>query len=455
MSLVEGSRSVPIDVGQVLDREAWGAYQILVLLICGLVIIIDGIDNQLLGITIPSIMRDWNQPRPAFTAVLTAGFVGMMVGGTLAGVVGDRLGRRVALIGSVLVFALATIGSAFANSLSVLSVLRFLAGVGLQGATPTAAALVSEYAPLRHRTVAVTSIIVCFPLGASAAGLIAIPILPAWGWRGLFLVGGVLALLVTCALVRWLPESPYFLARHATRWPDLVKVLRRIGPTVPDGATFAHPEAVSGSPASVSQVFGPSIRWDTVALWSAFLFCLLAIYSGGSWIPTILTESGSSATVANTGIAAFNFGGVAGAIAAAVAIGRLGSKVVMVAMSVAAVVSALAMSAVAADADASTVRIVAVLGLTGGLINGVQTTMYALATHIYPTTVRNTGVGVASSVGRTGAILSPFVGNWAIELGGASGLFRLLAGAMFMVAGSLALVHRHVPPRPRAIVSRD
>src|SRR5919109_3612131 len=118
------------------------------------------------------MMRDWTLPRSAFAPILASGMIGMMIGGALAGVVGDRFGRRVALIGSVLVFGLLTAAVALVDNLSALGVLRFLAGLGLGGAMPNAAALASEYVPRRHRPFAITLTIVCVPLGGMLAALV-------------------------------------------------------------------------------------------------------------------------------------------------------------------------------------------------------------------------------------------------------------------------------------------
>jgi AAHS family 4-hydroxybenzoate transporter-like MFS transporter len=433
-----------VDVAAVLDEGGWGGYQKLVVLMCALVIIIDGMDNQLLAIAIPAIIRDWRVPRGVFAPILASGFVGMMVGGAVSGAIGDRFGRRLALISSVLLFGLATIGAAIAPNLVVLRLLRFFAGFGLQGATPTAAALVSEFVPLRHRALAVTLIVVCFPLGATAAGLVAIPVLPALGWRALFVIGGVMATLVAFALIRYLPESPWYLSRQPNRGSEVRRVLGRMGHAVAADAVFV--DASESFPSTfIKAVLSPALRFDSVALWSAFFFCLLAVYAGMSWVPSILAGAGLGITVASAGITAFNLGGVFGAIAGALAIGRFGSRRTMLAMVVGAVVSALMMRAMTITVGSGAVAIVVMLGITGGLINAVQTTMYALAAHVYPSAVRATGVGAASSVGRVGAILSSFAGEWALEGGGSQAFFGVLAAAMLMVGVSLGLIRRHIP----------
>ena len=433
-----------MDVAGLLDEGTWGGYQRFVVLMTALSVVIDGIDSQLLGVAIPSIAKDWNiASTSAFAPTLAAGFVGMMVGGAIAGIVGDRFGRRIALISSVLLFGVMTVGASMVNSLFTLGILRFFIGIGLQGASPNAAALVSEYVPLRHRAFAITATIVCIPLGATVAGLIAIPVLPALGWRPLFAIGGCLSIAVSVVLMRFLPESPRFLARRPNRWPELAGVLRRIGHQSPSETRFFDSGEAAVTRAPLRAIF--SSPADTVALWSAFFFCLLAVYSGFNWIPSMLRNAGLDATVASTGITAYNLGGVVGALTGGLAISRFGSKPSMMGMAIGAIAGALAMRSMTIVASSPTLPIIALLAIIGAFINAAQVTMYALAAHVYPSSVRATGVGTATSVGRLGAILSSYAGGWAIELGGNASFFMLVAAAMFAVFVSLALIRRHIP----------
>jgi AAHS family 4-hydroxybenzoate transporter-like MFS transporter len=185
-------------------------------------------------------------------------------------------------------------------------------------------------------------------------------------------------------------------------------------------------------------------RSDTIPLWGAFLSCLLAVYLGFSWLTTLITGAGFDPGTANTGITAFNLGGVGGALAGGVAIARFGSRMAMLVMTAVAIAGALALSSLTISPGESLVPLLALLTLTGATINGVQTTMYALAAHVYPSAVRATGVGTAVSFGRTGAILSGFAGAWALEFGHAS-FFGLIAASMTVTFVSLALVRKHVP----------
>jgi AAHS family 4-hydroxybenzoate transporter-like MFS transporter len=162
-------------------------------------------------------------------------------------------------------------------------------------------------------------------------------------------------------------------------------------------------------------------------------------------LTALLASAGFDARTASGGITAVNLGGVVGALAGSVAIGRLGSRVPMLAMTAGAVAGAVTLGAMRIDVSQPVWPLLVMLTITGGLINAVQTTMYALAAHVYPSVVRATGVGTAASIGRVGAILSGYAGAWAIDYRGSPSYFWLMAAAMCATFVSLALVRRHVP----------
>ena len=220
------------------------------------------------------------------------------------------------------------------------------------------------------------------------------------------------------ALTRLLPESPHFLASDRVRKGSFTTLLTR------------------------------EFRVDTLALWVAFLSCLLAVYLGFSWLPSLLTGVGLGAAVASTGLTLFNLGGVVGAIAGGACIARFGSKTTMLSMAAGAVPGSLVMSRMTLSGESSPLPFLVMLTITGGLINAVQTTMYALAAHVYPTMIRATGVGTASAIGRTGAILSGYAGPWALEQGEAPWFFGLMAGSLLVTFLALAVVRGHVASRP-------
>jgi len=435
-----------VDIASVLDEGRWSAYQKLLVAGTALAIILDGMDNQLLGNVIPALMKEWSLPRAPFTTVLALGPLGMILGGTAGGVLGDRIGRRTALVSSVLAFAVPTLAIATVEGVTMLGVFRFLAGLGLGGAMPNAAALASEYVPRKQRPFAVTLTIVCIPLGGTLAALFAGQVLPRYGWRALFVIGGLLPLLVALALFKLLPESPQFLAIRRERWPELVVLLRRLGQDVSPETTFVVPTAAATvkSRGTIRELFAPALRRDTVGLSAAFFFCLLANYIGFNWIVAMLIGAGFAQVDASSALAAFNFGGVGGAVLGALVIQRLGSRSTLMGMSAVAVASALAMTAMPL-APPMSAGLVAMFALTGGLLNAVQTTMYAVAAHVYPTDIRGTGVGTAVAVGRIGNVVASYVGAFALDRGGAPAFFAAWALAMAVVFASLALVRRHIP----------
>jgi len=381
--------------------------------------VFDGIDNQLLGIVIPTVIAEWGVPRSAFAPVVSLGYVGMMIGGAAAGLAGDRFGRRTALLGSMVLFGVMTLAAALVDSIAPFAILRLLAGMGLGGALPNAAALAAEYVPAPMRPVAVTITIVCVPLGGTLAGVLGIQALPLLGWRMLFVIGGV-APIVAAAAMRWLlPESPQ----------------------------FVRSPAPSAGRLSFASLFGREFRRDTAALWVSFFSCLLSVYLGFAWLTTLLRDAGFDTATANTGITVFNLGGVAGALLCGVAISRFGSRASMLAMTAVAVSGAIVLALMPVSPAASTVPLIAMLTLLGAAINGVQVAMYVLAAHVYPTAIRATGVGTAVAFGRIGAVLTGYVGTWAIDAGGMTSYFGVVALMMLVTFGSLAAVSRHVPAR--------
>ena len=433
-----------IDIGSVLDGGPYTALQKVVVFLAALSIVVDGFDSQLLGFAIPVLIREWGIARGAFAPVVAAGLVGMGIGSACAGVFADRFGRRWAVIGSVLVFGVATCCISFAPDIMTIAVLRFIAGLGIGGALPSSTTMTAEFTPSRRRTLAITATIVCVPLGGMIAGLFASVILPAWGWRGLFLIGGVLPTALGVLLLFTLPESPRFLARRPHRWPELARLLGRMSRQVAAGVAFTDiREQAAEQHTGFTALFRQGRACDTVAIWCAFFMCLLAVYSAFSWLPTMLTTQGLSVALAGSGLTAYNLGGVIGALGCAMAIARYGSRWPLLVCSVGGLASALLMLRL--DVSHNTSLLIFGLGVHGLFVNAVQSTMYALCAYVYPTGVRATGTASALAFGRIGAITSAFAGAAVITTGGAFSYLLMLGAAMTVVLIALAVVRRHIP----------
>ena len=267
-----------------------------------------------------------------------------MIGGLVGGVLGDRFGRRTALLGSVIAFAVLTIADRLRQLASaMLGVLRFLAGIGLGGAMPNAATLASEYVPRRQRPFAVTLTIVCIPLGGFLASSMASLVAPAYGWRALFIVGGVVPIVLAALLWKVLPESPRYLASRRERWPELARMLRRMGHDVPrrcrrivEARGSRRRAAGQGRRSAICSRRGSARHHRPVRL-------VLLLPDGQlrrhPAVPSMLRDAGEfTPAAAPGGLQWVNIGGVVGAVLGALVIQRFGSRVTMLGMSAAAIV---------------------------------------------------------------------------------------------------------------------
>lgn len=435
-----------VDPARLLDHGPWTGYQKFLIFATALTIVLDGVDNQLLPNAVPTLIKEWNLPRSEFTNALAVGPFGMMLGGLLGGWLGDRWGRRPALLASVLAFGAFTAALALIDSITALAVLRFLAGLGLGGAMPNAATLASEYVPARNRPLAVTLTIVSIPLGGALAGEVAARVIPAQGWRVMFAAGGLIAVAVAGVLWWLLPESPMVLARRRERWPELIRVLRRAGHTVADNAAFSSHAARHTVAGGFARLLERERARDTIAICIAYFFGLMTYYVVVLLLPALLTGSdvGFSQPTASRALAMWNYGGVVAAILGAVVIQRVGSRAAMVSMAGAAVACGVALGLMPLDASRVTPFLIVIL-LAGAFVNGVQTTMYALAAHVFPPEMRSTGVGTSVAIGRIGNVLAAYAGSIAIDRGGLPGYFFTWSAFMLIVALAVLSIRRHIP----------
>ena len=435
-----------LDIGRTLDDGPFTGMQKTVVFMAAMAIVLDGFDGQLIGFAIPLMIKEWGISREAFGPAVAAGLIGMAVGMAVAGVVADRIGRRLVLAASVFVFGVTTISIGFAPNILALTVLRFIAGLGIGGALPCASTMTAEYTPARARTLAVSLTIVCYPLGGMLAGLFAGWVLPAYGWRGLFWIGGLLPVLFSLILLFAMPESPRFLAHHRDRWAQLVRLLGRMQRQTPEGTQFADTaeEHATAPKAGFGALFEDGLARDTLAIWIAFFMTVLALYTAFSWLPSMLTNEGISPALASQGLTAYNLGGVIGALLCAVCISRFGSRWPMVLAAGGAAVSAFAMTGINVAANPG--LLIFGLGVHGLFVNAVQVPLYALCAYVYETEVRATGTAAGLAVGRGGGVVSSFVGAVVITAAGAAGYLSMLGASMAAAAIALLVVRKHIPP---------
>jgi MFS transporter, AAHS family, 4-hydroxybenzoate transporter len=363
-------------------RERW------IVGLCGIVVILDGFDTQCMGFLVPVISDALSIPLPAFGPVLSAALVGLMIAAMASGPIADRVGRRSVIIVSVVVFAIFALLTARATTLGELVALRFPPGLGLGGAMPNAVALTSEYTPARLRPVVVGAIFVGMPAGAVVASQAAAIMIPWWGWRSVFVLGGVLPLALAIVLVALLPES--------AEWIE----------------SRARGRAASRTGVPVKALFAAGRAPGTLLLWVPFFMNLLMLYFVLSWLPALLRQSGSAASAGVQAVASFSVGGMIGTLTQGHIMKRVGTRPALVAEFVLCVLLIPSL-AFTASAFGAMLAIVFVLGIA---VQGAQAGLNALAAMFYPTEARATGIGWALGVGRIGSIVGPSVGGLLLAL---------------------------------------
>jgi MFS transporter, AAHS family, 4-hydroxybenzoate transporter len=428
----------PVDIGHSLDHGHWSAFQKWVLVLAALALIGDGEANQVLSFALPELMKAWHVKMASLSNVLAAGLVGVLIGNFLGGMIGDRFGRRIALITSLLLFGTTTAGMALSHGPLDITIWRFIAGLGVGGAIPNGAAMIAEFTPVRRRSIAMAFGMVFIPVGGFVSGELADWLLPRQGWQGFFFWSGMVPLAIVVLFIFALPESPRWLLRQPHRRAELIKLLGRFGYGFSSDDDLVDNEAKSAKP-PLTALFGRDMRMDTALLWAAFFFGLLASYTLFSWGKTVLARLGYDLHTATSTMAS-----VIGALACGVMFERLGSRWSMI-LSLGGAAVALVLAFFHFDPKAAAVPMIALMTCEGFFIGVISNGVYTLAANAYPPFVRATGVGNAGAMGRVGAVISSYVAVFAVQSGGPSGYFILVAVTVTLSALPAIFMRRQIP----------
>lgn len=403
-----------VNVSRLVDEQKIGGFHVGLVIWAFLVMITDGFDLIAVAFAAPPLAKAWHVTnRAAFGPVFSASFVGMLIGAPLLGYVGDRFGRKRAIVIGALWYGVFTLAAMWADSLQTLIVLRFFAGIGLGGALPNAIALTAEYAPHRFRATMVILMFTGVTFGGVLPGPIAAAYVPHYGWQFLFLVGGVLPIVIAALVAFMLPESLKYLALHpgAREQARAVAILNRLAP----GRNFAEGTSLvvdaveqrGGASVSPANLFRFGLAWVTPLLWLLFVVNLMVFYFINLWIPLVLTRAGYPVGDAALAVSAFQLGGTIGGLALARPLDRYG----FVSVAILFVLACPIVGAIGFVAGASETALMVITFLAGFCLLGLQFGLNASAGLIYPTAFRSSGVGWALGVGRFGSIIGPLVGG--------------------------------------------
>src|SRR6202163_3282131 len=251
MMAMSQSGTSPVDVAEFIDQQPVGGFQFRLLLTCAAVLFLDGFDTQAIGYVAPALAKEWGLTKGALGPVFSAGLFGLMIGALLFGPLADRVGRKKIIILSTLAFGIGALVTAFVQDVNTLLAIRFLTGLGLGGAMPNAIAMTSEFNPRRRRATMVMIMFCGFSVGAALGGLLAAALIPQFGWRSVFVVGGVAPLLLVPILALRLPESVRFLALTGRANERVAQLLGFISPRAslrPATQFVVHEPALAGMP---------------------------------------------------------------------------------------------------------------------------------------------------------------------------------------------------------------
>lgn len=402
-----GGVAAKVNLTELMDNCRVGSLQVRVFALCLASLIMDGFDVQAMGYVATAMFAEWDVPRPVLGTLLSAGNLGVLIGALVFSMVADKIGRRPVLVFATFAFALLTIATAFAQDVQQMMWLRFIAGIGLGCIIPNATALVGEFSPKRTRVAWIMCITVGFTLGAAIGGFVANALIPAFGWRSVFIFGGVVPLVVAVLMFFGLPESLQFLAVRKRRLDKLAVWLRELDPKLRIDATtqfVASETSKRGVP--LWHLFREGRAFVTTLLWIVNFTNILVLYSLSGWLPTIFeTMMGHDRSTAIMLGTLVQVGGTVGAFGLAWMILR-GGFTPMLALTFA--VATVSIVLIGQPGISLPVLYVMVF-VAGWCIVGGQPGLNALSASFYPTYLRSTGVGAGLGVGRIGAIVGPSI----------------------------------------------
>ncbi|MDQ0279101.1 putative MFS transporter [Arthrobacter silviterrae] len=438
-----GTNTALITGDQVVQELPWRwRVQGSIFLIGGLGFMFDAWDVTLNGFLIPLLSKEWGLVPGQAAWIGTANLIGMAVGAFAWGSIADVIGRKKAFALTLLIFSLFTVLGAASNDMVLFCAFRFMAGFGLGGCIPVDYALVGEFTPRKHRGRVLTAMDAWWPIGASLCGVVSALLMASFGnWRFLMLV-----LVLPALLVFWVrthvPESPLFLVRAGRTVEAKAVIERLIERTGAEVGPWKLPDPAAAPRLSLGRVTDQlaglwKFNWRVTGVaWSLFLTILLVYYGALTWMPSILVATGYAQNKAFMATASMTAIGFLGVVAAALLVERVGRKWILAVTGPGAALS-LVIFALVLDAPAAAQAWLLVFGF---VIQVAIPVLYTYVSELYPTHLRATGFGWASTVSRVGAGLVPLIfGSLLWPVLGLPLTFALTGGLVLLAVVWMAL----------------
>lgn len=404
-----------IDVRALIDRSRISAFQIWVVACCCVVLLLDGFDAVMIAYVAPELIRTMGVAPTKLGTLFASGLAGLTFGAFLCGPAADRFGRKPVLIASVVIFGGFTLATAGVDSLWMIVVLRFLAGIGLGGAGPSAMALVAELSPTRVRSSQIAWLGCGIPLGGALAGFVAAKLIPEYGWKSMFVLGGALPLAIVLGLMLWLPESIRFLLVQPGGQERVRQLMSKL---VPEHETTSAQQFITSAEASeagglVAELFRHNLARSTIALWISAFCMLMVTYFFANWLPVLFRATSYSMEQTSLLLGLFLFGSPLGSLSVGYLMNRTDRYVSMAVCAFVAAACFIVISYVVTDIALAAVTITLLGASCGACVTGTS----ILASFIYPNKVRATGIGWTTGFARVGSIVGAMSGGWLLASG--------------------------------------
>lgn len=408
-----------------------------VLFLSGIGWLFDAMDQGMMAGVMASIGRSWKLTPADLGLLGSASAVGMAIGAAVAGMVADRYGRKTVITFTLVIYGLASAASGIAPNFSILLLLRFLTGLGLGGELPAASTLVSEFSPAKSRGRMVVLLESFWAWGWIAAALIAYLLIPVYGWRIGFFLGGIPAL-YAAYLRRNIPESPRYLEQkgYLEEANKIVsKMEHQAGVTNDEIAITDSPVKEKINNITLADLWSKTYFRRTIVLWILWFGINFGYYGFVLWTPTLLVGKGFSLVKGFQFTLIMSIAQLPGYYSAAYLIEKIGRKVVLVTY-----LTGTALSAYLFGQATSAATVLAFGCLLYFFSLGAWGAVYAYTPEVYPTRVRGSGAGWAAAIGRIGAIAAPYIVGLVYETKGKQIGFTYVFLMLTVVFAAVALV---------------